>query len=126
MSPSTDIVLAGLYGSGLLNDRFHQFIAGHLRQDLPEILRYQQREATAENEALVLSTAVKAFEKQKKLFGSSDEVPFHCHISGLKGKFRNSRRSLGPKGIEIPRLIITSKQTRFLAKAEQRRHQGDL
>lgn len=119
-------MVAGLHGSGLLNDRFCQFLAAHLKQDLPEILRYQQKEATADNEALVLSAAVKAFEKQKKLFGSSDEVPFRCHISGLKEKFRNSRRSLGPKGIQIPRLTVTPMQAEFFAKAGQRKHQGDL
>lgn len=102
----SDFAIAGIHGSGILNEYFHEFLKEYLEQDFPAILAAQHREDTPENRQQILYAAGRSFERHKKSFGSVRERPLRINIPGLKEGFRTSRRSCDSDGYVIPRFVI--------------------
>ena len=103
-----NVPVAGLYGSGILNNKFLEKFRSYIQQNnISAIPRGQRREATTASRPAIESEAVKEFEAKKKSFGSAQDKrlnkPMLIKIPGLEGTYENSRKPIGSGGVDIPR-----------------------
>ena len=107
-SDYTDEPAAGLYGSGILNNKFLETFHYFLEQNnISSIPRGQRREATTASRPAIESEIMKEFEAKKKSFGDDQDKilnkPMFIRIPGLEGTYSSSRKPLGFGGVDIPR-----------------------
>ena len=103
-----NVAVAGLYGSGILNnkflERFRSFIE---RSNISSIPRGQRRDATTVSRPAIESEVIKQFEAKKKSFGDDQDKrlskPMFIRIPGLDDTYASSRKPLGFGGVDIPR-----------------------
>ena len=114
MLADTEASSAGLQGSGLLNEEYHDLLTWFLKEDFPSTLAATRVDEAGQIEQ-ILDAAVESFESQKRSFGSNDEREFRINvIPGLRQRFKNSRRLLGPGGKNVPRLTTSPMTTPLL------------
>ena len=99
---------AGLYGSGILNNKFLEKFHSFIRQNnISAIPRGQRREATTASRPVIESEAMKEFEAKKKSFGSTEDKrlnkPMLINISGLESTCDKLPYPIGFGGVDIPR-----------------------
>ncbi|CAF9936148.1 MAG: hypothetical protein HETSPECPRED_010032 [Heterodermia speciosa] len=104
-------IRAGLYGSGILNNKFLERFRSFMElNNISSIPRGQRREATATSRPAIESEAMKEFEKKKRSFGDDQDKklsrPMFIRIPGLEDRYDRLQRPLGFGGIDIPRTII--------------------
>ena len=97
---------AGLYGSEMLNQEFHEFLSHYLKPDFHSILIALHKLETPENTEYILNAGVKCFERHKKHIGDREECDLRIGIPGVKQTFKTSRRMLGSSGKLIPRFFF--------------------
>ena len=102
---------AGLEGSGLLNQHFLDHLERFIAKNVPATFLDLPESAAEELKAIIMSEAVKSFERKKKQFGSSLEKaagrPMRVHVPGLQRKLRASQKSPPSDYLEIPRFFIS-------------------
>ena len=101
---------AGLYGSGMLNNRFlEEFFSYVEENNISFIPRGQRRTATTVSQLEIEYQARKEFETHKKRFGNDQEKkrskPMFISMPGLEDIYGSYRRpgGLGGGGVNIPR-----------------------
>lgn len=104
----TNLPAAGLYGSGILNNKFLERFRSFMElNNISSIPRGQRREATATSRPAIESEAMKEFEKKKRSFGDDQDKklsrPMFIRIPGLEDRYDRLQRPLGFGGIDIPR-----------------------
>ena len=103
-----NISAAGLYGSGILNNKFLERFCSFIEQNnISSIPRGQRREATTVSRPAMESEVMKQFETKKRNFGDGLEKtankPMFIQIPGLEDSYASSRKPLGFGGVHIPR-----------------------
>lgn len=106
----SDIVSAGIDGSGVLNQHFGDLLERLLKKGVPTAFLDQQRPPTSEMKTRIKAEAIKSFEEQKKQFGSRLDKetpgPMRIRAPGLQREIRHSRSTLPSDCIEIPRFFV--------------------
>ena len=106
----SDIVSAGIDGSGVLNEHFGDLLERLLDKSVPTAFLDQQRPSNLEIKSRIKAEAIKSFEEQKKQFGSRLDKetpgPMRIRVPGLQRGLRRSGSTLPSDCIEIPRFFV--------------------